>query len=69
MTSNAIFDNQSCAVAVVSEYDTLYPDACMNNPTWCTVNAQDRINNRWTITWTYVLGTSIDGADSVQTRN
>ena len=63
------FDGQSCAVAVVSKYDTLYPDACMNNPTWCTVNAQDRNNHIWTITWTYVLGTSVDGADSVQTRS
>ena len=63
------FDGQSCAVAVVSKYDTLYPDACMDNPTWCTVNAHDQNNNIWTITWTYVLGTSVDGADSVQTRS
>jgi hypothetical protein len=61
------FDGQSCAVAVVSKYDTLHPEACINNPTWCTVNAQDRNNHIWTITWTYVLGTSVDGADSVQT--
>ena len=63
------FDGQSCAVAVVSKYDTLYPDACRNNPTWCTVNAQDWYNRTWSITWTYVLGTSVDGADSVQTRS
>jgi hypothetical protein len=61
------FDDQSCAVAVVSEYDTSDPEACRNNPTWCTVTAQDRSNHSWTITWTYVLGTSVDGADSVQT--
>jgi hypothetical protein len=63
------FDGQSCAVAVVSEYDTSDPEPCRDSPTWCTVTAQDRLNNRWTITWTYVLGTSIDGADNVQTRS
>jgi hypothetical protein len=63
------FDGHSCAIAVVSKYDTLYPDPCLNNPTWCTVNAQDRNNHIWNITWTYVLGTSVDGADSVQTRS
>ena len=60
---------QSCAVKVVSSYDTSYPDLCRSNPSWCTVGERDQSNSKWSIAWTYVLGTSTDAADSVETWN
>jgi opacity protein-like surface antigen len=60
---------QSCEVTVVSRYATSYPDACRNNPSWCELDSYDQSDNSWTVTWTYVFGTSTEEADSVQTWN
>ena len=61
------FEGRPCALAVVSDYDTLSLDACMSNPSSCIVRTQDPNNNSGSITWIYVLGTFVDGSDSIQT--
>ncbi len=63
------FGGQACAVKVVSRYDTSYPDACRNNPSWCEFDNSDQSGESWTVTWTYVRGTAVDGSDSVEAWN
>jgi hypothetical protein len=63
------FDGQPFAISVVSKYDTSDPGACNNHPSWCTVGERNQDNNRWSINWTCVKGTSAGGSDSVQTWN
>lgn len=57
------------ALTVASTYDTSSGDDCINNPTWCDLDTFDASANTWTVTWTYLRGTSVDGMDSVDTRN
>ena len=59
------FSGQYYAVTVASTYNTSNGDACINNPTWCDLDTFDASANTWTVTWTYVRGTSVDGMDSV----
>jgi hypothetical protein len=63
------FSGQYYALAVASTYKTSSGDACIDNPTWCDLDTFDASANTWTVTWTYVRGTSIDGMDSVLTWN
>ena len=63
------FNGQNCAIEVTSTYETSNGDACTNNPTWCTLDTFDASANTWTVTRTYVRGTSVDGSDSVETGN
>ena len=63
------FNGQDCAITVVSTYQTSYPDVCKNNSSWCDLVIYDESSGRWTAAWTYVLGTSIDAADTVETWN
>ncbi len=60
---------QSCEIAVASMYKTSNGDTCTSNPAWCSVDTFDASANAWTVTWTYVRGTSVDGMDSVDTWN
>ena len=63
------FSGQYYALAVASTYKTSSGDACIDNPTWCDLDTFDASANTWTVTWTYVRGTSVDGSDSVETWN
>ena len=63
------FKGQYYALAVASTYKTSSGDACIDNPTWCDLDTFDASANTWTVTWTYVRGTSVDGMDSVLTWN
>jgi hypothetical protein len=60
------FNTQSCAIAVVGEFEAFDPDACLNAPSWCTVGEHNQDNNSWPVKWIYVLGASIDGANEIQ---
>lgn len=63
------FKTLTCAIAVVSEYEALDPDACISAPSWCTVGEHNQDSSRWPVKWIYVLGASIDGSDNVQVWN
>ena len=63
------FSGQYYALTVASTYNTSNGDACINNPTWCDLDTFDASANTWTVTWTYVRGTSVDGMDNVDTGN
>jgi len=60
---------QACEIAVAGTYETSNSDACTNNPTWCELGTFDASDNAWTITWTYMRGSSADGSDSIETWN
>ena len=63
------FSGQNYAIEVTSTYVTSNGDACTNNPTWCDLDTFDASASTWTVTRTYVRGTSVDGSDSVETWN
>jgi len=62
-------NGQSCAVTVVSKYETSDPDGCTRNPNWCYLRVYNEASQAWSVVWTYVVGTFDGGSDSVQTWN
>jgi hypothetical protein len=67
--TKSYLDGQYCAITVASTYESSRGDACSNNPTWCELDTFNASADTWTVTWTYVWGSSIDGWDSVQIWN
>ncbi len=67
--TKSYFNGQSCSVNVVSRYETSDPDGCTSIPSWCYLGGYNQASQAWSVVWTYVIGTSTDGTDSVQTWN
>jgi hypothetical protein len=67
--TKSYFDDQSCAVSVVSKYETSDPDGCTRNSSWCYLRVYNEASQAWSVVWTYVIGTYDGGSDSVQTWN
>lgn len=67
--TKSYFAGQHCAITVASTYETSRGDACTNNSFWCELGTFNASANTWTVTWTYVWGSSIEGWDTVQIWN
>jgi hypothetical protein len=67
--TKSYFNGQSCSVNVVSKYETSDLDGCTNIPSWCYLGGYNQASQAWSVVWTYVIGTSTDESDSVQTWN
>jgi hypothetical protein len=63
------FNGQSCSVNVVSKYETSDTDGCTSSPSWCYLGGYNQASQAWSVVWTYVVGTSTEGSDSIQTWN
>ncbi len=61
--------NTACEITVESTYAVTSTDACIAAPDWCTVNAPQAIDDPTTVTWTYLRGRYVGGADTLETWN
>ena len=67
--TKSFFNGQPFSVNVVSKYETSDADGCTRSPNWCYLRGYNQAGQAWSVVWTYVVGTSTDGSDSVQTWN
>ena len=67
--AKAFCNSQSCAVSVVSKYETSDPEGCIGNPNWCYLTFYNEASQAWSVVWIYLVGTATEGSDSVQTWN
>jgi hypothetical protein len=67
--TKSYFNGQSYSVNVVSKYETSDTDGCTSSPSWCYLGGYNQAGQAWSVVWTYVIGTSTEGSDSIQTWN
>jgi hypothetical protein len=65
----SFFNGQSCIVNIMSTYETSDADGCTRSPNWCDLRDYSQASQAWSVVWTYAVGTSIEGSDSLQTWN